>query len=67
MVIKPKTISGILVLKQLREQHDDLPQLEVHRQAQTEVFRDSSYESDRKLQATMHDAVGIFSLHWNNS
>lgn len=55
------------MLKQLREQHCDLPQLEVRMEAQTEVFRDSSYESDRKLQAKMHDAVGIFSLHWNNS
>lgn len=38
------------------------------RQAQTEVvFKDSSYKSDRNVQATRLGAVGIFSLLWNNS
>lgn len=52
----------ILVLKRLSEKHQDPSQLDIHRQAEAEVLRDSNYDSSRKLQAMRHNAVG-FSQH----
>lgn len=57
----------ILVLKQLSEKHQDPSQLDVYGQTEAEVLRDSNYDSDRKLQATRHNAVGIFSQHRKKS